>query len=92
MPISNPLKKYHESLHEESERGEKVHNLYTFMLIGNFFYELNFYQPIWNHHRILRFFIPIMHTKRPKITKNLFFKHESELTIFFNSGFGATRC
>ncbi len=47
MPISNPLKKWQKSLHEESKRaenfcictvlkGEKVPNFYTFMLIAFF--------------------------------------------------------
>ena len=55
MPILNPLKKHQKAYTKKVKglrtlytvlKGEKVHNFYTFMLIGNFFYELNFYEQI----------------------------------------------
>ena len=71
-------------------KSEKVHN---FSLLGKrqLFIWIKLFYRIWNQHWILRFLIPIIHTKRLKKTKNLSFKCESEFTIFSNSGFGATR-
>jgi hypothetical protein len=66
---------------------KKVHNFHTFMLIGNFFYELNFYEHIWNWHRILRFLIPIMHTLRLKKTKNIFFQTWIRINYIFQFWF-----
>ena len=55
MPILNPLKSIKKAYTKKVKglrtfytvlKGEKVHKFYTFMLIGNFFYELNFYEQI----------------------------------------------
>jgi hypothetical protein len=46
---------------------------------------------LWGHTSTFYQLWILMHTKRPKKRKFVFFKCESELTIIFNSGFWPTK-